>query len=300
MSYKVVRLAHAGKRNRYLAATGIAFIGYVLFLSSALWFPGQKKSMEYTPLGIQQEIGETTCMVSVVYWAYAPEQEAMLVELDLDGIRSEVTFSAVDKARDPIPVEVKLAQSGTYVLKLSSVPEDFQAISLCVMVEGQTRRLYTNIDQVEQVNRLHFYPDLTGYYQARIHRNIEVLQRKKRRFKSWMIRSQRIRCRLRRHQNVCRICQDSSALMQRTVSKHGKKRLQNARKSSRQQLNKLPSWLMNRRNKSNCWNHRSWRTLNANQNQRLCPNRTQKSRKARKRNEMCICRKPEGRFRLYC
>ena len=112
MSYKVVRLAHAGKRNRYLAATGIAFIGYVLFLSSALWFPGQKKSMEYTPLGIQQEIGETTCMVSVVYWAYAPEQEAMLVELDLDGIRSEVTFSAVDKARDPIPVEVKLAQSG--------------------------------------------------------------------------------------------------------------------------------------------------------------------------------------------
>lgn len=43
MSYKVVRLAHAGKRNRYLAATGIAFIGYVLFLSSALWFPGQKK-----------------------------------------------------------------------------------------------------------------------------------------------------------------------------------------------------------------------------------------------------------------
>ena len=105
MSYKVVRLAHAGKRNRYLAATGIAFIGYVLFLSSALWFPGQKKSMEYTPLGIQQEIGETTCMVSVVYWAYAPEQEAMLVELDLDGIRSEVTFYAVDKARDPIPVE---------------------------------------------------------------------------------------------------------------------------------------------------------------------------------------------------
>ena len=60
--------------------------------------------MEYTPLGIQQEIGEITCMVSVVYWAYAPEQEAMLVELDLDGIRSEVTFSAVDKARDPIPV----------------------------------------------------------------------------------------------------------------------------------------------------------------------------------------------------
>lgn len=176
MSYKVVRLAHAGKRNRYLAATGIAFIGYVLFLSSALWFPGQKKSMEYTPLGIQQEIGETTCMVSVVYWAYAPEQEAMLVELDLDGIRSEVTFSAVDKARDPIPVEVKLAQSGTYVLKLSSVPEDFQAISLRVMVEGQTRRLYTNIDQVEQVNRLHFYPDLTGYYQARIQRNIEVLE----------------------------------------------------------------------------------------------------------------------------
>lgn len=27
---------------------------------------------------------------------------------------------------------------------------------------------------------------------------------------------------------------------------------------------------------------------------------TKKSRKARKRNEMCICRKPEGRFRLYC
>ena len=100
-------------------------------------FQGRKKSMEYTPLGIQQEIGEITCMVSVVYWAYAPEQEAMLVELDLDGIRSEVTFSAVDKARDPIPVEVKLAQSGTYVLKLSSVPEDFQAISLRVMVEGR-------------------------------------------------------------------------------------------------------------------------------------------------------------------
>lgn len=98
-------------------------------------FPGQKNHGVH-PLGIQQEIGETTCMVSVVYWAYAPEQEAMLVELDLDGIRSEVTFYAVDKARDPIPVEVKLAQSGTYVLKLSSVPEDFQAISLRVMGGG--------------------------------------------------------------------------------------------------------------------------------------------------------------------
>lgn len=155
----------------------------------------------------------------------------MLVELDLDGIRSEVTFYAVDKARDPIPVEVKLAQSGTYVLKLSSVPEDFQAISLRVMVEGQTRRLYTNIDQVEQVNRLHFYPDLTGYYQARIQRNIEVLEQEIAAEKAQIqeldeqIAAYQVQI-TQTSERMPYLSNDSSALMQRTVSKHGKKRLQ--------------------------------------------------------------------------
>lgn len=176
MSCKTARLEHAGKRKLYLTAVSGALIGYLLFFTSALWFPGQKKSMEYTPPGVQQEIGETACMVSVVYWAYAPSQRAMSVELDLDGTFDDVRFSAVDKARDTIPVEIKLSQSGTYVLELSAVPENFQAISLRVTVQGETLRLYTNEEQVERVDTLVFYPNLNGYYQARIRRNIVSLE----------------------------------------------------------------------------------------------------------------------------
>ena len=123
-----------------------------------------------------QEIGKTGSSVTVIYWAYAQKQNAMSVELDMSAVKGGVSFAAVDKERRDIPVTVEFSQSGTYILKLDSVQQDFQAVSLRVTVQDKTIRLYTNEGQVDHVDELTFYSDLDGYYQARIKRNILELE----------------------------------------------------------------------------------------------------------------------------
>ena len=163
-----MRLEHAGKKKSYLMAAAGILVGYMFFFTSSLWYPGQNNASEYTPIGQLQKIGETENSVTIEYWAYASEQQAMSVELDVNTAE-KVSFEAVDKKRREIPVTVKLSQAGTYVLELDSVQPDFQAVSLRVTVEGKIIRLYTNEKQVDQVKELKFY-------QARINRNIQSLE----------------------------------------------------------------------------------------------------------------------------
>ena len=139
-----MRLGHAGKRKSYLTTVIVVVMGYLIFFTSRLWYPGQKDAEDYTPIGQMQEIKETGNGVTIVYWAYSPEQSAMSVELDINAVDRDISFAAVDKKRRELPVTLKLAQSGTYVLELDSIQEDFQAVSLRVTVQGKTIRLYTN------------------------------------------------------------------------------------------------------------------------------------------------------------
>lgn len=173
---RIVRLEHAGKKKSYLTAAVGAVIGYLIFFSSSFWYPTQKAASDYTPIGQLQEIGKTGSSVTVIYWAYAQKQNAMFVELDMSAVKGDVSFAAVDKERRDIPVTVEFSQSGTYILKLDSVQQDFQAVSLRVTVQDKTIRLYTNEGQVDHVDELTFYSDLDGYYQARIKRNILELE----------------------------------------------------------------------------------------------------------------------------
>ena len=121
-------------------------------------------------------VGDTDTSVSLVYWAYAKKQAAMSVELDVQaGMGIDLDFLAVDKTMDQLPVTCMLQESGTVVLKISDIPEDFGAISLRVVEGKEQARLYTNLKQVDQVEKLTFYTTLDGYYQARITRNIEAM-----------------------------------------------------------------------------------------------------------------------------
>lgn len=171
-----VRLGHAGKRKSYLTTVIVVVMGYLLFFTSTLWYPGQRDAEDYTPIGQMQEVKETGNGVTIVYWAYSPEQSAMSVELDINAVDRDISFAAVDKKRREIPVTLKISQSGTYVLELDSIQEDFQAVSLRVTIQGKTIRLYTNNKQVDKVEKLIFYSDLDGYYQARVSRNILSLE----------------------------------------------------------------------------------------------------------------------------
>ena len=146
-----------------------------VFLHIIIVVSRSKQRIRVSPIGQLQKIGETENSVTIEYWAYASEQQAMSVELDVNTAE-KVSFEAVDKKRREIPVTVKLSQAGTYVLELDSVQPDFQAVSLRVTVEGKIIRLYTNEKQVDQVKELKFYQDLDGYYQARINRNIQSLE----------------------------------------------------------------------------------------------------------------------------
>lgn len=171
------RLYNAGKRKKYLAFAVMAAAGYLLFLTSALWLPEQEKALEYTQPGIQTEIGESTSTATLISWEYAKEEAAMSVEIDFSGLADgSASFAAIDKEREKLPVSVVLWQSGTCVLKISKIPEDFAAVSLRITVGEDTVRLYTNINQVDCVEALSFYGDLQGYYQARIRRNIRDLE----------------------------------------------------------------------------------------------------------------------------
>ena len=162
------------KTKIYLTTVIVVVMGYLIFFTSRLWYPGQKDAEDYTPIGQMQEIKETGNGVTIVYWAYSPEQSAMSVELDINAVDRDISFAAVDKKRRELPVTLKLSQSGTYVLKLDSIQEDFQAVSLRVTIQGKTIRLYTNNKQIDKVEKRHFYSDFGGYYQARVSRNIFV------------------------------------------------------------------------------------------------------------------------------
>lgn len=169
-------LQGTGKKGKYITAAIGVLAGYVLFLTSKLWFPGQSNASDYTQLGSQIMVGDTDTSVSLVYWAYAKKQAAMSVELDVQaGMGIDLDFLAVDKAMDQLPVTCMLQESGTVVLKISDIPEDFGAISLRVVEGKEQARLYTNLKQVDQVEKLTFYTTLDGYYQARITRNIEAM-----------------------------------------------------------------------------------------------------------------------------
>lgn len=169
-------LQGAGKKRKYLTVAIGIMVGYIVFLTSRIWFPGQLDASDYTQLGSQVMVGDTDISVLLVYWAYAPKQAAMSVELDVQAeVGTELDFQAVDKAMDQLPVTCMLQESGTMILKISDIPEDFGAISLRVVEGKEQARLYTNLKQVDQVESLTFYTTLDGYYQARITRNIEVL-----------------------------------------------------------------------------------------------------------------------------
>ena len=169
-------LQGAGKKRKYLAVAIGIMVGYIVFLTSRIWFPGQSDASDYTQLGSQVMVGDTDISVLLVYWAYAPNQAAMSVELDVQAeVGINLDFLAVDKEMDQLPVICMLQESGTVVLKISDIPEDFGAISLRVVEGKEQARLYTNLKQVDQVEKLTFYTTLDGYYQARITRNIEVM-----------------------------------------------------------------------------------------------------------------------------
>lgn len=170
-------LQGAGKKRKYLTVAIGIMVGYIVFLTSRIWFPGQSDASDYTQLGSQIMVGDTDSSVSLVYWAYAPKQAAMSVELDVQvGMGTDLNFQAVDKAMDQLPVTCMMQESGTVILKISDIPEDFGAISLRVLDGKEQARLYTNLKQVDQVETLSFYATLDGYYQARITRNIESLE----------------------------------------------------------------------------------------------------------------------------
>ena len=54
-----MRLGHAGKRKSYLTTVIVVVMGYLIFFTSRLWYPGQKDAEDYTPIGQMQEIKET-------------------------------------------------------------------------------------------------------------------------------------------------------------------------------------------------------------------------------------------------
>lgn len=162
-------------RKKYMTIAVLAAIIYVFFLSSKLWMPNADNASNYTEIGTVLQIGNSDNKVTLINWEYSEAQEAMSVEMDLAST-IEPKFAAVDKSGSRIPVNLRLAESGTYVLELSSVPADFRAISLRVTTGKSTVRLYTNESKVSRVSALSFYSTLDEYLEARIGRNQKQLE----------------------------------------------------------------------------------------------------------------------------
>ena len=124
-------LQGTGKKGKYITAAIGILAGYVLFLTSKLWFPGPSNASDYTQLGSQIMVGDKDTSVSLVYWAYSKKQAAMSVELDVQaGMGTDLDFLAVDKAMDQLSVTCMLQESGTVVLKISGIPEDLSLIHI--------------------------------------------------------------------------------------------------------------------------------------------------------------------------
>lgn len=158
---------------------------YLFFFTSNWWLPNNMNDEKQTPLNESVMVADHS--YTVTRWTYSETESRMQVEIDLynqafDGINT-YEYSCITRNGRNVTVQAAVETPTMLVLLLNDIPANYGAVSLRVTPEGlgmEARiRLYTNEQDVEQVEAISVFDTAEAYLQNRLEREIERLQQER-------------------------------------------------------------------------------------------------------------------------
>lgn len=131
--------------------------GYLVFFTSRFWLPVSADMVDPTPLYETETLDSYS--VYLTKWEYSRKDAAMEIIIEIqtsDLIDTGLTFSAVERNAGELDITAVDKSPEYIVLRISDVPEGWREVSLHLQKDGgkNTLRLYTNIDEVTQIEDL--------------------------------------------------------------------------------------------------------------------------------------------------
>lgn len=131
--------------------------GYLIFFTSRFWLPASAEIVEPTPLYETETLDSYS--VYLTKWEYSREDAAMEIVIEIqtsDLTDTGLTCSAFERNAGELDIMTVDATSEYMVFRINDVPEEWREVSLHLQKDGgkNTLRLYTNVDEVDQTERL--------------------------------------------------------------------------------------------------------------------------------------------------
>lgn len=154
--------------NKILLMLSAVFItGYVIFFTSTLWIGRAGSFVE--PTKLFNAVAGGNREATICRWNYSHKQRIMEIELeilnkDVISKSNKYAFSASDRNKGKIPLNVVCQKDEYFVLRLENVSAEWSEISLKVCEESNHAhtyvKLYTN---KENINTVDWIEDLDEY-----------------------------------------------------------------------------------------------------------------------------------------
>lgn len=145
------------KKSRFLFSfTVFAAVGYLLFLTSKLWFPTSSDLVEATPLYAKQEI--ETYEVYLTRWDCATEQGVMELTIEMENsdiLDTKFSYTAVERTQGDLKVETVIDDPSYVILRITGLKSNWREVSVRInQKKKEVAKLYTNYEQVNQKDSL--------------------------------------------------------------------------------------------------------------------------------------------------
>lgn len=166
------------KKSSFIVVfTIFAVVGYVIFLSSKLWFPTMSDLVPVTPLYEKQKVANYNLYLTA--WQYADKDDAMEIILEKensDVLDMEFSYAAVERTAGDLHMKVVSEEPKYVVLRITGIDKNWREVSLRVTPKGGDEvRFYTNKEKVEMAPSLPIKTD-SGYQIGRLEKQISYNQ----------------------------------------------------------------------------------------------------------------------------
>lgn len=176
---KIKKIYKSNRNNSILLFIIIFITGYGMFFTSKGWLDLNNQPKKYTELNSTVNIDKRE--LKLVKWTYCEATQTMEIEVDVnntnyDGI-NDFYFTANDRKGNMYKVNTIIVSPTLAVVQIENMKK-LNEVRLTMQVNYGDRKstdmakFYTNIDQVEKVDKIITYSTMDEYYIARLDRYI--------------------------------------------------------------------------------------------------------------------------------
>lgn len=145
------------KKSAFLLSfTIFAVTGYVLFLTSKLWFPAPSDLVKATPMYEKYKIN--TYDMYLTRWDCATKDGVMEVIIEMENsdiLDTKFSYAAVERTAGDLKVETVVEDPSYVILRITDLKTNWREVSLRVKhKDEETIKFYTNREEVRHANSL--------------------------------------------------------------------------------------------------------------------------------------------------